>query len=697
MSSPTVRAENPAREHLLPQDDSSSGLDTTKPRLLADDQRVPSSETLHEPSHQHYRLRALVAIFIPTVVTAYYGVIWVLLVQGTPIDEAVKYNTYSGSLIFYSWFIIGVFALSWSKFGLVGVEAAMLHRSRFWAAPDMVAMLMHSNGTWSGPSGWYAAVKGGRFYRLWTLLAVLSFLPFIAVPLSGLVFEISDGYIQTSDTPSVRGLNSSTFNERFDRHSIVSNSAENAWLIGFVPAIPGFGLIYTNESVDRSEHPDFEKLPNSLPLTESIPDLFLAPQAENPVSGTAWGMRIKYDCSVVKSVSEFTILSQKHESSIHDMACATNPGRSCISAWTPSGPVIQFRNTTNDDKRISANVEAYYEVASSGPQLGRLYHEGYPDYEPGEGNTSLVLEYAVWQYRVTDNPYNDLELPFNITVAPFIEDMGHPFIKGDNDTFYVNTTFFTTKGDLVQGVPGNGTSTNSSALVALRDPERNNTVKSRIVDVAPPIGVRCVASSGLGTADIDGVTTTFSNFQRLEPFVNQSTPFGLERFGYNAEAIVRAGEFYHHYFAGGLSGGQPWSNSHRYPQYLDGLSLLRSINLAYALDAFNLMYGITSGYKEEWLEPNLTSSREGKILSVASLIPGAAVGYLVLALFCIWAILSAGLAAWYGFRKRPADRVGGDVMLRKGADLAEEIRGDAEFMRGKSFYKSRTLTALRGS
>lgn len=697
MSSPTIKTENPAREHLLPQDDS-SGTDAAKPRLQTDDQHVPA-EAAPEPPPQHFRLRALVAISIPAIVTAYYAVIWVHLVQNTPIDETVKYSTYSASLIFYSWFIIGVFALSWSKFGLVGVEAAMLLRSRFWAAPDMVAMVMHSNGTWSGPSGWYAAVRGRRFYRLWSLLALLSFLPFVAVPLSGLVFEISDGFVKTSGAANVKGRNSTTFNERFDDQTLVSRPADQAWKIATPPTIPGFGVIYTNGSVDRSEHPEFEKLPNALPLSSSIADLFLAPQAENPVAGTAWGMRVKYDCSIVKSVSEFTVLSQKPESSIMDPRYANYRKRHGINVLTPSGDNIFLWNTTigedgaNDYYKY--NVQAYFEVGFSGPVNGsRNYQEDYPDYEAGEGDKSLVLEYAAWQYRTANNEYKDDELPFNNTVAPFIQDMGTPFTRSDNGTFHVNTTFFTMKGDLVQGVPNDEPSTNSSALVALY---ASHDSYSRVIDVANPIGVRCVASSGLGTADLDGVTSTFRNYKRSEPFVNGTYTYGPERFGYATQWTLRDSEFYQHYVSGGLPGVQPNGNTNRYPQFVDGLSLLRSANLAYALEAFDLMYGVASGFAREWAEPGLTSSRKGKILTVASLIPGAGVGYFVLVLFCVWAAGSAGLAVWYGFRRRPAERVGGEVMLRKGADMAEEIRGDARFMGGESIYESKMLAALQGS
>lgn len=66
-------------------------------------------------------------------------------------------------------------------------------------------------------------------------------------------------------------------------------------------------------------------------------------------------------------------------------------------------------------------------------------------------------------------------------------------------------------------------------------------------------------------------------------------------------------------------------------------------------------------------------------------------GYFVLALFCVWAALSAGLALWYGSQKRPADRLDGYTMLRKGAGMADELKGNEEFMSGKPFQHRGTL------
>ncbi|KAL5345940.1 hypothetical protein ACLOAV_008970 [Pseudogymnoascus australis] len=694
-------APNPVKGHLVHLQDSSDAISTAKPQhAAADEQELEkphSPGTVPEQPPRLYWLRPLVLIFIPSIITIYFAVIWVHLLQNSPRDDAVNYRTFSGSLIFYSWFLIGVFGLSWAKFGLVGVEASML-RLPFWGAPNLVALLMHSNGTWSSPSGWLNAVAHREFHRLWCLLTFISILPFIALPLSGLVFEISDGYIKTSDTPSVVGRNKTTFNERYD--AITGNAplaapAEEAWLTGASPVIPGLGIIFSGESINRSEHSVFDNLPNSLPLTESIPDLFLAPQADKPVSGQAWGLRFKYDCSIVRSASQFTILSQKAASAVSNVAV---PGR--VDLQTPSGDAIALgykvlgaRGRVNS---INPNVLAYFEIGTSGSQGDSLKYDGdHPGFEADEGKGSLVVEYVVWQHR--HNPLNgDIEpsLTFNSTVGPSVEGVGSPIVKTSNGTYTLNSNFFALKGDL----------SSSASSINANDPFNLTTMlrgssAGEVLDAAPPIGVRCVSSSDIGTAELDGVTSTFHDFQRSSPNGSSTLGFkGALRFGWTANNTLGADPS-QHYISGGLPGLKPgkFETVLRYESFIDTDSLLRSINLAHALDASNLMYDITSGFKEEWTATGLTSSREGKILSIASLIPGSEVGYFVLALFCLWAALSAGLGLWYGFQRRPADKLDGYTMLRKGADMAGELKENDEFMSGKPYHDGSTLAALPGN
>jgi len=656
------------------------------------DRRVP------EQRPRRFWVRPLVLIFVPAIVTAYYGVIWVHLVQNAVYDETVKYRSFSGSLIFYSWFMIGVFGLSWSKFGLVGLEASMV-RERFWSPPNLVALLNHSNDTWSGPSGWIKAIVQRQFHLLWCLLAFLSVIPFIAFPLSGLVFEISDGYHSTSEVALVVGRNRVRFNQRYETFGGTGQysnpiPAQMAWMAGSMPMIPGFGIVFTGESVDRSQYSDFEKLPNTLPLAESIPDLFLAPQAKHPISGKAWGLRFQYDCTVVQSVSEFTILSQKSASSIVREGF-NNDGNATDRLTTPSGDIISWYSSFPLDDSIGNNVQAYVETGRSAERViqdgtivdGDKYGGNYPGFEE-----EVVLEYAMWQIRQVGALGVDIGIELDQefdsdTTEPSIQGLGSPYVKADNGTWMVNKAFF----DVKDGNTYDDHDPTKAELQYMIGPSS----AGRLHEVGAPIGVRCVSSSDVGKVDLDGVTSTFSNFERSPPEL-QGAHLGAFRFGMTTQRVLE-GQFYQHYLAGGLPGSTP-SNQHekRFAMFIDPASLLRSINLAYALEASNLMYDSRSGLNE-WPNENLTATEEGKILSAASLVPGVALGNFILALFCVWAALSAGLGLVYGFRKRPSDRLDGYVMLRKGADMAGELKRNDEFMNGKSSNGNETLAALDGN
>ena len=119
--------------------------------------------------------------------------------------------------------------------------------------------------------------------------------------------------------------------------------------------------------------------------------------------------------------------------------------------------------------------------------------------------------------------------------------------------------------------------------------------------------------------------------------------------------------------------------------------------LAYGMDAPELMYGITGGFGAGWANTNLTTSREGKILGVASLIPGHETGYLLLALFCLWSGLSMALGNAYGLQKRPSDRLDGYSIFRHGADMSEQLKQDDGFLSGQSFYDNERLRDFLGA
>jgi hypothetical protein len=642
MAQPIYATPAPAEQYPLQHEQSDSSGPVGAAEAEKFQHTVCNTETIEKQLPSFYSLRLLAITCIPALITAYYSTILRYFLQRQD-DTIAKYSNHSGSLVFYAWFVISIFGLSWAKFGLVGLESRMIN-SRCWGLQGRDTLQLRRSGTWSSPSSWVRGLwlwmrsptfRDIKVHRLRILLAVLSILPFVAIPLSGLVFELSDGYIASREAPQVRGWNVTTFNERYESFGEAS-PALMAWKAGSVPVLPGIGIMYVAASADRSAFPSLQEIPNSFPLTESAPELFLAPQADSPTSGQAWGLRVSYNCSIVQSASEFTILTEKSASSLDNFGCIWKSTlEDCVALRTPSGNMI--RQGRSDPESVH-NVEAYFEIGTSAVARPPRYQIfGDPPVGENENPASYIMEYALWQFR-NNGSYDDSIEPFDATVGRTIEGLGSPLVRADNGGYVVDDTFFGSEGNDTEDL-------SRSWMTAIV----NNTRRSPL-DAAPPVGVRCIASSQLGTAEIDGMTSTFGNFQRLDPEHHPMYNYGPEPFSAQAEAIL-GGQFFPHYIAGGLSGLRPVSNSNRYSEFVSATALLRSVSLAYATDAFDLMYGMASGYKREWEEPRLTSSREGKILAAATLVPGPGMGRAVHGLLLSWALLSTGLGLYYTIGK----------------------------------------------
>jgi hypothetical protein len=130
----------------------------------------------------------------------------------------------------FSWFVIGVFALDWSKECLLGVEPAMLE-SRRWEVPNFSWILRHNGGNWSGlrkSFKWFLrSLFGEDKHPLWRLFAFLSFFAFMAMLLSGLSFGIEDGYIPLNDPAMGIGYTWAEFNRRQEQY--YQSGALSAW------------------------------------------------------------------------------------------------------------------------------------------------------------------------------------------------------------------------------------------------------------------------------------------------------------------------------------------------------------------------------------------------------------------------------------------------------------------------------------
>jgi len=177
---------------------------------------------------RRFYVRGLTAVLIPPLVAAYYFVIWFYYLKASPADSPVFFGPRGGLWVFYSWFLIGIIGLNLSSYGFEGIEASMLMDLR-WAARDAMLVMMHGEHSWGGPGGWMKTARNLFRFRsgrekaptkLWILLSMLSLLVFIALPLSGLVMNIGDGFVRSNENPLVTGFEYDNFNIR---------NIEDAW------------------------------------------------------------------------------------------------------------------------------------------------------------------------------------------------------------------------------------------------------------------------------------------------------------------------------------------------------------------------------------------------------------------------------------------------------------------------------------
>lgn len=282
----------------------------------------------HDAGHslQRHTWRALVGSCVPIILAVYFGLIWMLFLR----QSDSPFGMYSGGAgsrtVYYSWFIIGVIGFDLSEYGLLGVEASML-MTTFWAAPDAWHIIVHGDHSWSGPDGWWDALKchfqeavakrrrrriQRAPHRLWWILATPSILLFVALPLTGLSMELQYGFRETGRHPMMTGRNWSNFNNR-SRYSVLL-SAHSAWSLAAPARVPAFGAIFADHKINPDDPIAqlFSFRDNIIPddddATYGVNDIFIGPQTTTPFSGKAWGIIVRYHCTVVQRLEDFTIL-----------------------------------------------------------------------------------------------------------------------------------------------------------------------------------------------------------------------------------------------------------------------------------------------------------------------------------------------------------------------------------------------------
>lgn len=427
------------------------------------------------------------------------------------------------------------------------------------------------------------------------------------------------------------------------------DAAYERWRFGAPAQIPGWGSLYTELGSTLITN---LSTPNTLPADASQ-GIFLAPQATVPVTGSAWGLLVKYNCIGVYQMSDFTILNQRINSTdpgyvvkYSQANFSTTDSLESAHFWyapedrtspIPEGPSI---NTLSQLEEIGhvPNIFAFADVGLS----TNIHQLSWSD---GNG-------YALQEDQ--SHVHNGLE---QVDTLEFILwQLMHSDVIGVRPT-----------ADVEDPIPG-------------LEEEHFEPV-SEIGMRA--IGVQCNSSSVTGNAEINSLTGTFSNFSRADPVADELTY--VYRLGLGMPAILLPankstqegdpwlydsvsvpeteypGVTYYLmgtgiewlpqlFAAGGMPRELEMSDFLEYPRLMRRADLLRALQEAYKHYALQLMFHSQENRQGEWLHPTLNPALPWPLISNGDGLPAL----VVLVLLSLWAFGCITLTLAYGTRRRYA-------------------------------------------
>lgn len=650
----------------------------------SDDEDQRPLVVAHNPGHpfRRYYRRGLVGSCVPLLLTAYYFLTWTIYLGPVESPNGINFGASGAQLIFYSWFIIGVVGLDLGEYGLLGVEASML-MTAFWAAPNAWHVMVHGEHSWNGIDGWINAIKsvfGKRRRlttpsRLWWILASLTASLFLGLPLTGLTMDVKDGFRKSNNAPRVTGQNWTTFNQRSSRATLAA--AHNAWSLAVPPRVPGIGMLYTNSTANRND-PIFSSLnvlPNTVPTDDGVGEVFLAPQAYAPLLGKIWGLVIRYNCTVLQKLEDFTILS--HRNGSKPLLAPVPPA---VNSYDVGEYLIEIRNQTvglSGDinymivSELGYSNELYGSNSFSAENATQCYFnksDGATNGYPGLEHDS-ILELAFWQNATSNNGLVNPPLPSSFY------------------NFNIDTT--------VAGLNGAYSAPSETG---------NSTVPM------DAIGIQCKSSSALGTAEVDGTTSTYKNFEKSD------TPVTLNVYACTPRLALAVPQFIFQGDAATSTWSEDFFTSAEAspslltaesddnvvfalvrPALLQASELRRSLLRAYGTAAVQLMYDGGHGYsfaysgqRYSFTNPNATAYEPTRVLGRGR-IPPALPGVLL----ALWALGTCLLSVLYGFNRRWAETLDSFSLFQFGGDASDKVKEIPAFP-VKDFKDHEQLSQLPG-
>ncbi|KAF8242890.1 hypothetical protein K440DRAFT_638170 [Wilcoxina mikolae CBS 423.85] len=196
------------------------------------------------------------------------------------------------------------------------------------------------------------------------------------------------------------------------------------------------------------------------------------------------------------------------------------------------------------------------------------------------------------------------------------------------------------------------------------------------------VGARCISSSSIGTANIDGHSAIFSNFHPSEniPIDGYLISFAPVLFDGKTGVLDL--------FTSANEADPTDRQAFTKPYCLSGASFSSSLRRLFANAARELATDTNSGSHKD---TNLTFSCSNKVLT-RGVIPAVAPAVLL----GIWAISSMMFSIVYGFRRRWAATLDGYSMFRFGADFGQMVEANKEFSSAEDYDTCGAIRNIAG-
>jgi hypothetical protein len=464
---------------------------------------------------KRYHWRALLSISGPFLVLSFYAWVCFSQLNRSAENDIIAREVHNANYIFYAWFVLGVFILDWAKTAVANFEAAALMHPLLAPASTM-QLFWHSDFNWANVIWWLRGIRqvfirGPRSRSspggLWWLLVFNTVLLWIAIPLSGLTMEVTNGFAPGSRTATIFGPSPLFFN--YKGLTDMPKQIRGNWRSGR-PTTPGdASIFYAPKGTFNVSNTYYNDMIKSSNRTERI-QIFAGPAVTEPVSGDAWGLEANITCRPVRkddlrliSVSgfgDYSIYTAFVNNSTGSFAPATGD-----NAWIPDREIIKPL-WINETGLYNLETVSSFIVATEGTHIEGSPYDTTSGFDnetidaltrPETEATIALFEMYLWQ--AVDVQSN--------TTDPTMEGLLH-----NNSDLLTVDTFWYNYDDF------------------------NNVFAVSAVG----FGVQCECQSAVGNATVDPATRTYSSFNRGIA----ATSIGAgEVYGIQVQAIESIGEW----------------------------------------------------------------------------------------------------------------------------------------------------------